>query len=64
MDDNINNFDELSYLVVTLHKRPKIPENNFNSIEIYLINVMKECWQHDLNKRPTIDFLLESLRKN
>ena len=36
----------------------------FNNLELYLINIMNECWNHEINKRPTINQILDSMEEN
>jgi hypothetical protein len=59
--DNVNNYDLLSHLVVTLKKRPTIPNVEYDNISIYLLNIMNECWNHEIKHRPTINDILNSM---
>jgi serine/threonine protein kinase len=59
--EKINDYEELKYLVVTLHQRPKIPNDKYDNITLYLFNIMKACWNRDINKRPSIQTILKSM---
>ena len=61
--DNIRDFDDLCNKIVNLKKRPTIPEKDYDNISIYLINIMKSCWEDDINKRPNIDQIYDSMEK-
>jgi hypothetical protein len=59
--ENVETYDELKNLVVYLNQRPKIPEGNYNNLELYLIHIMKSCWDKDLNQRPSFEIILKSM---
>jgi hypothetical protein len=41
-------------LVVYDKKRPTLPVYNYDNITLYLFNIMNECWNHEINSRPSI----------
>jgi serine/threonine protein kinase len=59
--ENLSDYDELKNLVVNLNKRPQIPKQNFNNVELYFINIMKSCWEKDIEKRPSFKRILKSM---
>jgi hypothetical protein len=46
-----------------LKKRPTIPDNfKEDNISKYLIIIMKECWNDQISKRPTINHIFISMK--
>jgi hypothetical protein len=62
--NEIDNYEELYQLVVVKKERPIIPNIKYKKISAYLINIMKECWNDDIEKRPTAADILESMETN
>jgi hypothetical protein len=50
----------LSSLIVKEKKRPTIPIYD-DKITLYLFNIMKECWNHNILNRPTINDIFISM---
>jgi hypothetical protein len=44
-------------------KRPTIPKNNNNCYK-FLTSIIKDCWIHDQEKRPSFNQILEKLINN
>jgi hypothetical protein len=62
--ENIHSYEELFDLVVKSKKRPTIPNVQYDNISIYLLNIMKECWNHEIKDRPTINDILKAMESN
>jgi hypothetical protein len=61
--EKIENYNDLLNRVIKLKERPMIPkrELEYDNITKYFINMLKECWNEDIKKRPTISEILNSL---
>jgi hypothetical protein len=62
--ENVSTYDELYQNIVVLKSRPKIPnETEILKIPIYkfIIEILNYCWEHDQEKRPTFEELINTL---
>jgi hypothetical protein len=51
-------------MIVNKKQTPQIPKNDYDNISIYLINIMKACWIYNINNRPSIKQINESMAEN
>jgi hypothetical protein len=64
--EKIETFDELYKYIIIDDKRPQIPSFTFIDQPIYkfLINLMKDCWKKEQNKRPNMNDIVDLLIEN